>query len=330
MDIGKISNELLQSAIFDHMNYKRDEVIIRPSVGEDCSVLQFDCNEQIVLSTDPITGATQNIGKLAVHISCNDVSTSGAEPVGILVTILLPPSSTQEDLETIMKDLSETSRQSNIEILGGHTEITDAVTRPVVSTTVIGKVKKDHMVATQGAQVGQDVILTKWAGLEGTSILAHEFEDKLIKILGNKMVDSAKEFGDFLSVVPESKIAPLYNVTSMHDVTEGGVLGAIWEVAQCAGVGMEVDLEKIVVKEETWRICEVFDISPYRLISSGCMIMTTFNGAQCVEQLKKQGIDCAIIGKVKKEGIYLIQDGKKQEIFPPESDELYKAFGKML
>ncbi|HHX59825.1 MAG TPA: AIR synthase [Epulopiscium sp.] len=330
MKIGKVSNELLQSAIFDKILHKRSEVVVRPNIGEDCSVLEFAQNENIVLSTDPITGATQHIGKLAVHISCNDVSTSGAEPVGILVTILLPPGSREEDFKTIMEDITRSARESNIEIIGGHTEITDAVTRPVVSTTVIGKVKKEHMVATKGALVGQDIILTKWAGLEGTAILANEYEEVLTKKLGKDLVLAGKKFGDYLSVVPESQIARKCKITSMHDATEGGILGAIWEVAECAKVGVTIQMDKILVKEATQKICEVFEISPYHLISSGCMIMTTFEGEKCLEELAKLEITANIIGKITKDGKYMITDGIKEEIQPPESDDLYKAFQKSL
>ncbi len=330
MKTGKISNELLQTAIFDNISYQRPEVIVRPNIGEDCSVLEFGSDEHIVLSTDPITGATKHVGNLAVHISCNDVSTSGAEPVGILVTILLPPGSSEEEFKTIVDDVAKAAHDSNIEIIGGHTEITDGVTRPIVSTTVIGKVKKEDMIATNGALVGQDVILTKWAGLEGTAILANEFEPMLVKKLGQEMVDEAKSYGDHLSVVPESQVAKKCQVTSMHDVTEGGILGAVWEVAECAGVGITIDKELIPVREATKQICDVFGISPYRLISSGCMLMTTFNGEECLKQLKRLNIPANIIGKVTSQGKYVKIDGGKKDLDPPESDELYKAYDKVL
>ncbi len=329
MKIGKISNELLQTAIFDKMLYERPEVIVRPNVGEDCSVLEFGQDENIVLSTDPITGATAHIGKLAVHISCNDVSTAGAEPIGILVTILLPPGSTEEEFITIMEDVTKAARESNIEIIGGHTEVTDAVTRPVVSTTVIGKVKKEDMLATKGALVGQDIILTKWAGLEGTAILANEYEEALTKRLGAEVVAAGKKLGDYLSVVPESLVSRKCAITSMHDATEGGILGALWEVAECAGVGITIEMDAIPVTEATQKICDVFDISPYHLISSGCMIMTTFEGEKCLEELANLNITANIIGQITKAGKYMITAGIQEEVRPPESDDLYKAFEKV-
>lgn len=330
MKIGKVSNELLQTAIFDQALYERPEVIIRPNVGEDCSVLEFREDEHIVLSTDPITGATAHIGKLAVHVSCNDVSTSGAEPVGILVTILLPPGSSEQAFKTIMEDVTKTARESNIEVIGGHTEVTDAVTRPVVSTTVIGKVKKEAMVATNGALVGQDIIMTKWAGLEGTAILANEYEALLTKQLGIDVVTAGKKLGDYLSVVPESLVARKCGVTSMHDVTEGGILGALWEVAECADVGMTIYMDAIPVRDETQQICDLFGISPYQLISSGCMIMTTFEGQKCLEALDEIGVTANIIGTITKENKVMIRGGVTAKITPPESDDLYKAFAKAL
>ena len=330
MEIGKISNDLLQSAVFNKNLHKRSEVKVRPNIGEDCSVLKFNSDEDIVLSTDPITGATKNIGKLAVHISCNDVSTSGAEPVGVLVTILLPPKTSEEEFNLIMDDIIGTTHENNIEILGGHTEVTDAVTRPLVSTTVIGKVKEENMLATNGALEGQDIILTKWAGLEGTSILAHEYEDILMNEIGKEYVMAGQNLGKYLSVVEESKVAVKCQVTSMHDVTEGGVMGAVWEIAQCANVGVSINLDKIPVKEETKVICDYFGISPYKLISSGCMLMTTFQGEKCIEELSKLNITANIIGRVTKSGQYMIRDGVKKEITPPSSDDLYKAFKKQI
>ncbi|NLI89649.1 MAG: AIR synthase [Epulopiscium sp.] len=330
MEIGKISNDLLQSAIFDKNLHRRSEVKVRPNIGEDCSVLKFNHDEDIVLSTDPITGATKNIGKLAVHISCNDVSTSGAEPVGVLVTILLPPKTSEEEFKLIMDDIIETAHENNIEILGGHTEVTDAVNRPLVSTTVVGKVKEDNMIATNGAIEGQDIILTKWAGLEGTSILAYEYEEILSNEIGREYVMDGQNLGKHLSVVEESKVATKCKVTSMHDVTEGGVLGALWEIAQCANVGVSINLDKIPVKEETRAICDYFGISPYKLISSGCMIMTTFQGEKCIEELSKLNITANIIGKVTSKGQYMVKDGVKKEIEAPSSDDLYKALKKQI
>lgn len=322
---GKVPNDILKEQIFNQLNFKRDEVVVYPSVGEDCSVLEFEPDMQIVLSTDPITGAISEIGHLAVNISCNDVSSAGAEPVGILVTLLLPIGATKEDIHCIMQDIHHTAQKNNVVVLGGHSEVTDAVVRPVVSTTVIGKVKKGRLVCTNGARIGDDVILTKWAGIEGTSIIAHDYEQMLAKYVSKETIEEAKALKEHLSVIEESKIIHEVHLTSMHDVTEGGVLGGCYEVAECGDVGIVVELDSIPVLECTKEICKWCDISPYRLISSGSMIMTTPEGKKCVELLNKKGIEATIIGKITSEGKKIRQAGTEYELLAPESDELYKV-----
>lgn len=322
---GKVPNDILKEQIFDELKFKRDEVVVYPSVGEDCSVLEFESDMQIVLSTDPITGAVSEIGNLAVNISCNDVSSSGAEPVGILVTLLLPVGSTKEDVNQIMKDIHQVAEKNNVVVLGGHSEVTDAVVRPVVSTTVIGKVKKGQLICTQGAQVGDDVVLTKWAGLEGTAIIAFDYEEKLKEHISDESLIKAKELKEHLSVIEESKIIQQVPITSMHDVTEGGILGGCYEIAECSNVGITIKLESIPVLDCTKEICKWANISPYRLISSGCMLMTTPKGDECVALLQEKGIHATLIGKITS-GNKIVRDvSGEYELEAPESDELYKV-----
>lgn len=322
---GKVPNDILKEQIFNELKFKRDEVVVYPNIGEDCSVLEFEPDMQIVLSTDPITGAISEIGNLAVNISCNDVSSSGAEPIGILVTLLLPVGSTKEDVNHIMKDIHQVAEKNNVVVLGGHSEVTDAVVRPVVSTTVIGKVKKGQLVCTGGAQVGDDVILTKWAGLEGTAIIAFDYEEKLKEHISAQSLEQAKELKEHLSVIEESKIISQIPVTSMHDVTEGGVLGGCYEVAECSNVGITIDLESIPVLDCTKEICKWANISPYRLISSGCMLMTTPKGNECKAWLQEKGVQATIIGKITSSNKIVREKSKEYELEAPESDELYKV-----
>lgn len=331
MEIGKIPAQLLEKMILNPIRNdqgKRTEVKIRPKTGEDCSAVDMG-EELCVISTDPITGATKDAGYLAVHINCNDIAASGAEPVGILLTALLPEGSDEMLLKELMDGVRRASKEIGIEILGGHTEVTSAVNRPVISGTVLGKTRNRHFISSGGAQEGQGVIMTKWAGLEGTCILATEQEKELSERLGTELVEKAKKMNGFLSVVKEGMIAAKFGATAMHDATEGGILGAVWEVADCSGTGIEIDLQKIPVKEETWQICQCMGIDPYRLISSGTMIITTFDAEKLVRQLIESGIEAAVIGRITRGEKLLLYDGKKEPLESPESDELYQAkFGK--
>ena len=172
MEIGKIPPEILNRIVLNPINHfalKRNDVFLRPKTGEDCSAVLFG-EELCILSADPITGAEQDIGYIAVHINCNDIASSGAEPIGILLTILLPEGSSEVVLSDIMEGAYEAAKETGIEILGGHTEVTNAVNKALVSAAVIGRTDKNHFISTGGAKVGQDVIMTKCAGLEGTVI----------------------------------------------------------------------------------------------------------------------------------------------------------------
>lgn len=325
LEIGKVPPRILEKIVLhpiQNFAIQREDVFVRPKTGEDCSAVSFG-EELCVLSADPITGAEKDMGYIAVHINCNDIASSGAEPVGILLTVLLPEESTEDTLSDIMAGAYEAAKEIGIEILGGHTEVTAVVNKPVISAAVIGRTDKKGFIATGGAKEGQDVIMTKWAGLEGTAIIAKEYEAVLSGKIKKEVLENAKSMKGFLSVVKEGKIAKSLGATAMHDVTEGGILGAAWEVAECSEKGILIELEKIPVKEETKAICEAAQISPYELISSGSMIITAFEGEKIVSALAKEGIESTIIGKITKQQKLVLEKGQAYPLQQPKSDALY-------
>ncbi|MDF2521481.1 MAG: synthase related protein domain protein [Clostridia bacterium] len=324
MQEGKLPSELLRELVFDNIKVRNEDVILRPEIGEDCTAIEYG-DYACVLSTDPITGADKGIGALAVHISCNDVASSGVKPIALLMTIMAPTGTTKEEIGTIMKEAGEAAAALGVEIAGGHTEITSAVNKVIVSTTAIGKVLKHKLVKTAGAQVGDDVVMTKWAGLEGTAILAGDREDELKSLLSPEELKRAQSLSEQISVVAEGVLAGEHGANSMHDVTEGGILGAVWEVAESSGTGIEVLIDKIPILQETKKICEHYGINPYRLISSGSMVITCKDGRGLIEKLKAIGVQAEIIGKITAEDRYVIEQGAKKELQPPGADELFKA-----
>lgn len=326
-EIGKIPPERLEQIVMQPMQasrVKRKDILLRPKTGEDCSAVDLG-EEYCILSTDPITGAAKDIGYLAVQINCNDIYSSGAEPIGILLTVLLPPKSEESLLEEIMSGAIHAAEEQNIEILGGHTEVTDAVCKPLVSAAVIGKTREKKILSTGGARLGQDIIMTKWAGTEGTAILAKEWEEGLRAYLTEDELRQAQEMKRFLSVGVESEIAFAHGATAMHDATEGGILGAAWEIAECSALGIEVDADAIPMRAETEKICAAMGIDPLRLISSGTMIIAAEDGAGLVEKLEKAGIAAAVIGRMTAGGRILLSSGKRLPLEQPKSDALYDA-----
>ncbi len=326
MKAGKLDSELLKSIVFNNITCHREEVMVRPGIGEDCAVMDFG-DFACVISTDPITGASNEVGRLAVHISCNDIASNGVEPIGLMLTIMVPEGTTKEEINQIMQQAGEAAAELNVEIIGGHTEITPAVNKVVISSTAIGRQLKDKVIFTKGSKPHDLIIMTKNVGLEGTAIIAHDWEERLRKDLGDSIVDEAKKMIDRLSVVKEGIIAGKIGTSGMHDVTEGGLLGAVWEMCEASSVGALLYKDKVNIAKSTQEICKYFNIDPFRLISSGCMLITVSQNKaeQLLDEFKKSGIQASIIGEVTSKGRY-IKDGENLlEIKPPESDELYKV-----
>ncbi|WP_017209851.1 AIR synthase family protein [Clostridium beijerinckii] len=322
MKEGKLDFEDLRNIILNNKTIKRKEVKIRNDVGEDCSIIDFGEYEGI-FSTDPITGASENVGKLAVHINCNDIASAGGEPIGILVTILAPTSSTLQEINEIMKEINEEAAKINVEIIGGHTEVTSAVNKMVISVTVIGKNLKGKSVKTAGAQLGDDIIVTKTLGLEGTYILINDHKARIEKILSKEEIEFGSNLINKLSVLREGKIGGEFGVNSMHDITEGGLLGGLFEVAMASNKGFKIFKEKIPMLDITKKVCEEFKIDPLRLISSGSMLITTKNGTRLMKLLDESGIEASIIGKICESGALLIDDDIEIEVEAPKRDELF-------
>lgn len=326
MEIGKLPNDVLERIVISNIKNKREEVLVGAAIGLDTAIINYG-EDVCVISTDPITGATKDLGGLAIHISCNDVSTSGAEPIGVLLTILAPPSTREEDIENIMKEASKAAEEINIEIMGGHTEITDAVNRIVISTTVVGKQKKARLPNINEVKEGDKILITKYAGIEGTSILAKELEEKLKGLLGEEKLKEAKNMSSMLSVVKEGIICGNIGVKYMHDITEGGVFGAVWEASKAIGKGVKIVEAAIPVKDFTREIADILEIDVYRLISSGSMIVITGEekADEIQDVLSENNIKSTIIGEVVGEKVLLDKGGTIVEIDAPGSDELYKA-----
>ena len=326
MKIGKVPEQVLKRSVLQQIHSRREEVLLGASVGEDCAAVMLAEDEMLVMSTDPITGTVQDIGQLAVQITINDLASAGAQPIGVMLTVLLPERISEQKLRHMMQQAEAVCAKANMQIIGGHTEITKAVNQPIISVVGVGKAKKGKLVSTGGARAGMDLVITKWIGIEGTSILAKEKEEQLLTRFEQSFIDQAKTFDTLLSVLPEASIAIQYGAAAMHDVTEGGIFGALWEMAEASGIGLRIDMKKIPIRQETVEICEFFDINPYELISSGSMLIAAKDGGRIVYELEKQGIHAVVVGKAVEGNDRIIYTSDEQRFLePPKSDELYKV-----
>ena len=326
MKIGKLPESLLETLVLQTMNYKRKDIICRSGIGEDTGIIDPE-GELIVVSCDPITGSTKNIGHLAVHINCNDLVTSGAVPVALVVCLLLPPEITEQEIKIMMEEMAREAAKIHVEIIGGHTEITTSVNKPIAIVTSIGKVKKDKIVKRKDIRPGDLIAMSKVAALEGTGIIAHENEEELRSQLTKTELEVAKKLLTDISVIREALTATEFDVRYMHDVTEGGVYGACWELSKALNVGISIDKKSIPLKEETIKICEHYNLNPYKLISSGSMLFV-FSPQKLKDfkdEMKKQNIDIHVIGEIRNDQKKIIYDDVERPLEAPEVDELYKV-----
>lgn len=324
---GKIPPEKLREIVFNRLGAPGERVIIKSDLGVDATAIDFG-SSVLVASTDPITGAEERIGFYAVHINANDVATFGAKPKWFLVSILLPENADEALLAKIMDELHESAKKLGVAIVGGHTEVTPGLHRPIVVGTMLGEVSKEKLVTSNGAKPGDAIILTKWAGLEGTSIIASEREEELVKVFGREFVERAKSFISMISVVEDALTANEAGVDAMHDPTEGGITNGLHEMADAAKLGLRVYAEKIPIREETLKICEFYGLNPLALISSGALIIAApkENADGIISALEGKGINASVIGEFleDKDSKVIVENGRERPLERPESDELWK------
>lgn len=299
---GKVDGAILSKRVFPYLGSVQGEIIVGPNVGIDAAVIDVsNLPGKMVVSQDPITGAGKNAGFHVVNVCANDVASMGAKPMFFLSTIIMSKGTTEEELEKISKDIERAAKEIGISIVGGHTEISSKVSDLILSGTMIGFTER--YVSTSGANEGDDILLTKGAGIEGTAILAESKYEYLSKSLDEGLLKNAMDMIKELSVVKEALIASSLGAVALHDPTEGGVLGGLHEIADASNKGFEFYPDKVNLYPETKLICDILKINPFALISSGALMIVSpkEKTEQIISALLKENIKSAIIGKITKE-----------------------------
>jgi len=330
LPLGKIPIDILKEVVFKNLGAERKEVIVGPSAGIDGAVLDLG-DKSLIVSMDPITGAVERIGWLAVNVNANDVATFGVDPVFLFSCIMLPENADRKLVETISTQMNAASKDLGIAIVGGHCEITPGLTNPIVVGCTMGLTEKGRYVTAGGAKPRDKLILTKSAGIEGTAIIATDREQTLKKTMSATMLQAAKNFYTQISVVKDALTAyQTSGVHAMHDPTEGGIAGGIHEIADASNVGAKVFEEAIPVQPETAKICSYFQIDPLQLISSGALLISAEakSANEIVRHLKLERIQASVIGEFTENAEHrvLMQKGGAQEaLLRPLSDNLWTA-----
>lgn len=333
LPLGKLPGELLQAVLDKHV--PRDpRVVVGPRVGEDAAVIDLG-DRYLVATADPITFATDDLGWYALHVNANDLAVRGARPLWFLATVLLPDGGTTElGVERLFTELREACAELGVALVGGHTEVTAGLPRPIVSGCMLGEVEKDRLVTTGGARPGDVLLLTKGVPLEGAAIIARERAAEAERRgVSSDVLKRARDFlrNPGISVVPEARAAcGAARVHAMHDPTEGGVATACWELAQAADVGLHVDRERIPVLREGRVLCEAFGLDPLGTIASGSLLLAVdpADAADVTAACRAAGIDCAQIGRVTEasQGVSLATGGHARPMPTFPQDQITRIF----
>lgn len=326
---GKLPHCLLRKMIM-YSGAKDSSVLLGPRIGEDAAAI--DLGESVlILKTDPITYALDNIGWYAVNINANDVATMGARPRWMQTSLLIPPGTPTKTIEGIFKQIDRACKSLGIAVTGGHTEITPWLDRPVIVGDVHGICKKKDLILTSGAKTGNAIVLTKGAGIEGTSILAKEKKSHLIGRFSKAFIRRAQNYlyDPGISVVAEAMLGPKHGATSMHDPTEGGVLVGLYEIAEASDKGLLVNADDIIIRKETAGLCDFFGLDPLGLLGSGALLVVLPKNKvdSYLDELVKRKVQGAEIGEIRNKGygLKICSGGIKRPLTFSQRDEILKV-----
>ncbi len=334
LPLGKLPPDQL-ARLLQQIAVHDASVVLSPGIGRDCAVIDFDGDQLLVAKSDPITFATDEIGWYAVQINANDLATTGATPRWFLATLLLPQTIEPAEIERIFDQLRAACVDVGATIVGGHTEVTTDLTRPIVIGTLLGTVARDRLITPEGAQPGDVIILTKRLAVEATSIMAREKTEELSLAFDESFLQHCRQFlhDPGIAVWRDAQIArQVGQVHTMHDPTEGGVATALNEMAIASRVDLQIRLDAVSIYPETQALCAYFGLDPWGVIASGSLLLAVdaADADRVVEALLRNQIEATAIGRViarSDRPIVLAEfDDRREPLRAFERDEIAKLF----
>ena len=325
LEKGKIPDEILSELLGKYTNIDDSSVLLGPALGEDAGIVQLK-GSRLAICVDPIMVNIQNSPYFAVAVNVNDLVTRGARPQWASASVFFPEYVTVDDVDTFFRQLYDAVQPHNISIVTGHTEITSLVNHPGIVMTLFGEVETEDYITTGGAQVGDDLVLTGGAGIEGTVIIAADLSDKLN--VGAEIIDRAKKFlfDPGICVAEAAYVAWTYKPSALHDPTEGGVRKGIEEMAIASGVGVRIEYDDIPILNETKIMCDAAGVDPLGIFGSGALLISIprEKTSGLLEAYTQKGILARVIGKVfsHEYGRILVCDGKEEELKASYTDGL--------
>lgn len=327
MKIGKVSQNVLKRSLLEPLKFKREEAFLEPSVEEMCFGVSCKEDEQLLFADAVLYGDEKDLGIFALARVMNDLATRGADMIGAGVRILLPPYAYESRLKAMIEHMEEAGSAHGIQILSAKSEVNPAIQKAIVCVNGVGIVKKGKLLQSSMGVPGLDVVLLKWIGLEGTFRVMREKEKELAQRFVSAFLHTIGQLESELFSAEALKIAREHGAVAMHQITDGGILAALWEMADASNVGLEVSLRAMSIRQETVEVCECFGLNPYQLTSTGSVLIFTEKGEELVETYAEQGICASLLGKTTADKARVILSGEERRfIDKPAPDELLKIY----
>lgn len=327
MKIGKVSQTVLKRSILKPLQFHREEALFTPSVEEMCYGVSRKEGEEFISSSAVLYGDEKDLGVFALAQVVNDLASRGAEAVGASVHIMLPPYAYESRLKTMVEYVERAGSAHAVQIMCAKAEVSPVISKAVVYVNGVGVVKKDEILQSSMGKAEQDIVLLKWIGLEGTFRVMREKEEELGQRFVPTFLNQIRSLEPEIFSEKEMKVAKEFGVSAMHQITSGGILAALWEMSEASGVGIEVDLKRMTIKQETVEVCEFCHLNPYQLTSAGSILIMTDRGEELVEKYMEMGVCASLLGKTTADSARVIVGGEERRFLErPAADELLKIY----
>ena len=327
MKIGKVSQTVLKRALMKPLQFHREDVLWNPTIEEMCYGITVQPDEQCIATDTVLYGDEKDLGVFALAQVINDLATRGARTVGVSVRIMLPPHAYESRLKAMVEYVEQAASAHMVQVISAQAEVNPAITKAVVFMNGMGVVKKGELLRSNMGKPDQDIVLLKWIGLEGTFRVLREKEDVLSHRFVPTFLKQVRALEPEIFSEKAIELARKTGVSAMHQIAGGGILAALWEMTEASKVGMEVDLKKMAIRQETVEICEFCHLNPYQLTSIGSVLMFAQDGERLVEALRKEGIQAELLGRTMTDTAKVILGGEEKRFLDrPAPDELLQLY----
>ena len=327
MKIGKVSQTILKRSMLKPLTFTREEALLTPTVEEMCYGITCKDDEDILCTSTVLYGDEKDLGVFALARVLNDLATRGATMVGADIHIMLPPHAYESRLKAMMEHAEHAGSTHGFQILSAKAEICPAIQKAIVFVNGIGVLKKGELLQSSMGKAEQDIVLLKWIGLEGTFRAMREKESELQERFVHTFLNQIKQMESQIFSGKEIEIAKRHGASAMHQITEGGILAALWEMADASEVGLEVQLKEMSIRQETVEVCEFCHLNPYQLTSTGSVLIFTERGEELVQKYEEAGIKASLLGKTTANAERVILSGEEKRFLDkPATDELLRLY----